>query len=103
VSRGKIRELAAKAHVQHAIAFLAHGKAYGVGVANCGQAAAVLRVTDIAGRLQLDVTGTRAILPWRRTHARPTCSQWKTLRKGPVGFKSLFGHEEGTGHSILAV
>ncbi len=101
--RGKIRQLAGKAHVQYAVAFLAQGEAYGVSVAIRGQAAAVLCITDIAGRLQLDITGTRASLPRSCTHARPTCPQWETLRKGPVGFESLFGHEERTSHSILAV
>jgi len=98
----KIREFAGEPHVQDSVAFFTQGKAYGIGVTVGGEAAAILRVTEVARRLQFLVTGTGAVLTRSRTHAGPTCSQRKTLRERPVGFESLVGHEEWTSHSILA-
>jgi hypothetical protein len=102
MTRRKVLALADEKHVQNSVAFLAHRKAHRIGVALGGKPAAGLGIAQIAARLQLFVAGPRALVTGSGTRPRPSRAQRQALRKRPVRLESLFWHEEGTGHKILA-
>ncbi len=101
VTRRQVVALADEEHVQNAVAFLAQRKPHRIGMALGRKPAAGVRVAEIAARLQLFVTGPRALMTGSGARPRPSCAQGKPLRKRPVGLESLFWHEEGAGHKIL--